>query len=367
MTGDKIKIFYDLLKEDDYCLLYNGNFIDTVTSKIITVTKVSLIQRGDLIKTQNRFAYLIAECFQNIIRHGGHKYQKFDDKPLPGFFMAKIRGNIYNIITANLVENKYIPAIKNRFDDLNSRTYDELKILYKKVMAEGQLSDKGGAGLGLIDMAKKSSQKIEYKFIDTDGNLSMFYNQVVMNSDYTVKNSNQLQNGLEIGIQIHNAMVDNDVLLLQKSDFSKDIISPLFRIIELNIISKSSTPNLREIYLVLIDFLMKIARKGLKKSNREEGIFLISRSMGTYQICLGNIIDNRKVDGLRRFVKRISELNSIELDDFYYKTIQGFDQNSKVALKKGVVDIGSVIAEKFTYDFHQIDDDITFFSIQANI
>jgi len=36
--------------------------------------------------------------------------------------------------------------------------------LYKQQIKEGKLSEKGGAGLGFIDIAKKSGNKIEYQF-----------------------------------------------------------------------------------------------------------------------------------------------------------------------------------------------------------
>lgn len=368
MNNDHIKFFFELLEDDDYCLLYNGNFVDTVTSKIINIAKVSLIQRGELIKTQNRFAYLIAESFQNIIRHGGHKEHKDSDEPLPGFFMTKIRGQLYNIITGNHVHNHRITEIKDKIDAVNRLTNEELKELYKKVISEGELSEKGGAGLGLIDMAKKSSQKIEYQFLNDVDNKSLFYNQVVMNSDSKIKDSKELKNGLAFGIGIHEEMKKRDILLLQKSDFSKDSVLPMFKIVEKNIFSKSASPEkVKEIYHVLIELLQNISKRGLKYAKRKEGIFLISRLSNEYQICLGNYIDMRKVEGLKRFVKRISDLNSEELEHFYLKRIENHMDTSVSTLEKDVLDIGTLLSEKFDYSFHEVDADSSFFSIHATV
>ena len=38
----------------------------------------------------------------------------------------------------------------------------------------GELSSKGGAGLGLIDIAKKTGNKFEYHFLPIDDNFSFF-------------------------------------------------------------------------------------------------------------------------------------------------------------------------------------------------
>ncbi len=41
-------------------------------------------------------------------------------------------------------------------------------------MSEENLSNKGGAGLGIIDMALKSGEKFDFSFEDIDGKSSFF-------------------------------------------------------------------------------------------------------------------------------------------------------------------------------------------------
>ena len=54
-----------------------------------------------------------------------------------------------------------------RIDLLNAMDELELKQAYKKTLREGSFSDKGGAGLGLIEIARKSTEKLRYDFDDT--------------------------------------------------------------------------------------------------------------------------------------------------------------------------------------------------------
>ena len=37
--------------------------------------------------------------------------------------------------------------------------------MYKQQIKSGSLSDRGGAGLGLIDIARKTGKKLEYQFL----------------------------------------------------------------------------------------------------------------------------------------------------------------------------------------------------------
>jgi hypothetical protein len=51
---------------------------------------------------------------------------------------------------------------------------DGLKMLYKEVLSNEERSDKGGGGLGIIDIARKSRQKLVYDFMDVDDQYSFF-------------------------------------------------------------------------------------------------------------------------------------------------------------------------------------------------
>jgi len=59
-------------------------------------------------------------------------------------------------------------------EEINSLDKEGLKQLYKKQMREGRLSDKGGAGLGFIDIARKTGNKLEYHFLPIDETSSFF-------------------------------------------------------------------------------------------------------------------------------------------------------------------------------------------------
>ena len=59
-------------------------------------------------------------------------------------------------------------------EKINSLDRDGLKQLYKQQIKEGRLSTKGGAGLGFIDIAKKTGNPLHYSFISIDDEFSFF-------------------------------------------------------------------------------------------------------------------------------------------------------------------------------------------------
>jgi hypothetical protein len=46
--------------------------------------------------------------------------------------------------------------------------------MYKQIMRNDDVSEKGGAGLGLVDMARKSGDQLSYQFDTIDKKLSFF-------------------------------------------------------------------------------------------------------------------------------------------------------------------------------------------------
>jgi len=59
-------------------------------------------------------------------------------------------------------------------DKVNELDSSMLKDFYMKQMHEGRLSDKGGAGLGFIDIRRKTGNKLEYYFLPASDKMSFF-------------------------------------------------------------------------------------------------------------------------------------------------------------------------------------------------
>ena len=51
---------------------------------------------------------------------------------------------------------------------------DELKTLYKEILNNEEFSEKGGGGLGLIDIARRTGQELGFDFKKIDGDYSFF-------------------------------------------------------------------------------------------------------------------------------------------------------------------------------------------------
>ena len=80
----------------------------------------------------------------------------------------------YEVKTGNYIAKHKSIELKQKLDDINALDKDGLRDLYKSVLNDGELSEKGTAGLGIIDIARKSGNKLEYDFMPVDDNYDFF-------------------------------------------------------------------------------------------------------------------------------------------------------------------------------------------------
>ena len=73
----------------------------------------------------------------------------------------------------NLIDTSSIEKVSKNIEHLNTLDRPELKSLYLETLTNGQISKKGGAGLGIIIMAMKSKNKIDFKTFTINKNLSI--------------------------------------------------------------------------------------------------------------------------------------------------------------------------------------------------
>jgi hypothetical protein len=361
MKMDTALWFFDKIRNDKLCLLYNGSFSDNITHKFIELSEYNLESNEDLSKMKNRVSFLMAECFQNIVRHGAEKNVE-SNQFLPGFFSTRNLNNTYFITSGNLIGKKNIEKLEGQLKHVNSLNNEELKEFYKDVITTNQLSEKGGAGLGLIEMARKSGHVIEYSFDDYDDEFSFFYSQIKLSKDTEV-----LEFPLERSIDFHKKMNEDSILLIQKGDFSQESILPVLKIIEQNFLKYKGASKNKAVYHVLVELLQNIGKHGAIINKRHDGIFLIQRIDSTYTITTGNFVEKVRIEDFKSKLEIVQSANKDELEAMYNRVLLEGEESENGDAGLGLIDISRISNESINYNFQEIDKDFIFFTIQVVI
>jgi hypothetical protein len=166
--------FYRSMKAHEITLVYEGEITHQITKAFTSLTESNMAKESEANSVQKKVFHVMVECLQNISKHAdsfGSDDFLFAGR---GIFMVSKGKDDYHVTTGNVIENDKIVELTEMLDHINSLDREGLKQLYKSQMKEGRLSEKGGAGLGFIDIARKTGNKLEFHFLPIDESSSFF-------------------------------------------------------------------------------------------------------------------------------------------------------------------------------------------------
>lgn len=164
---------YRTMKTNEISLVYEGEVTQEITKTFTSLTERSLAKSEESNAVQRKVFNVMVECLQNISKHAD-SLSEDDENERRGIVMVSKGEESYNIITGNVIKNEKVSGLRENLEQINSLDKQGLSTLFKTQMKEGKISNKGGAGLGLIDIAKKTGSTLTYQFKELNEEVSFF-------------------------------------------------------------------------------------------------------------------------------------------------------------------------------------------------
>lgn len=154
---------------------YSGRVQYETIGELINVLKQKVHDLGIHIGTYKRLLLIMIEALENIMKHSESPSEETNASlHFSPLFAISREGQNYIIRASNSMKEKNRKDFTNRIDYLNTLDEQGLKELYKETIIRAGFNDQGGAGLGLIEMAKISHNGIHYEFIPIDEEFTQF-------------------------------------------------------------------------------------------------------------------------------------------------------------------------------------------------
>lgn len=166
--------FYRKMESNDIMLSFKGDVTSEMLTSMLQIMETKLDNLGEENKVKRKVYNVLVECLQNLYHHRDEMKRTGIDEESAAIFMIGRDDSSYNIVTGNYILSDRVSKLKSRIDHVNTLDRDGLKTLYKEVLNNDERSEKGGGGLGIIDIARKSKQKLTYDFMDVDDRYSFF-------------------------------------------------------------------------------------------------------------------------------------------------------------------------------------------------
>lgn len=365
-----LELTYELfsrIKDSDFEYVYKGGFSQEMSKKILALAESNVKKSVDRTAMRNKIYFLMIEGLQNVTRH----QEKSDstENVEDGMFAIQKNKDKYFVTTGNIINKDNELILRPKLEQINLLDKEQLKKVHKDILLTGEISDKGGAGLGLVEMARKSGNRLLYDFEPVDKDKSFFYfrteipnntvNESIIPSINDEKSVTDIK-GLQSKLDKENIVINFN------GKFTRDNILSLLSIIKGHMnVSKSS----KKVYNIMVEMLQNISKhtNDVIGDRKNRGIFFLSKKQDQFILTSGNYMQNSHVDYLRNKLEKTNGFNDKELHDTYNDVLMDFTTPDAQKTGLGFIDIRIKSEKPLDFLFKKIDDEVTFFSLQTAV
>jgi Family of unknown function (DUF6272) len=317
---------------------------------------------------RKRLFMFVLESLQNVSRHSDQKHHS--DMSLVVYSKTS---NGYTVTTGNVLPTASIKDLKSKLDEINNLKNDEIRNVYRQMLSNAEFSSKGGAGLGLIEMAKKTGNKLDYDFVTLDNEFSYFILSKTVNSAglgiHFGENERPFHG--KVISQLERLMAENNVYLIWSGHISTDVEKEVLTFTETKLTEEDVELNLRRrIFSVLVEILENVAKYSPGKEPEEKfgmPVAMIRLEDDVYTLTTGNLILNENVEDLKGKLDTINEFDKVGLKELFRKSLSGQTIKSNTTGNMGLIDMARKSGSKLVYQFEQLNELYSYYVLTVKV
>ena len=358
LNNDLAYSLFKNMQTDNLEYTYRGNFNSAIAENILTLAENNFTDIKETIKIRKRVYFIMVECLQNITRHQEEKPENFFQDSY-GLFVIRRKKYAYYITTGNLIKNDSIKNITSRIEKINSMDIETLKNYSREILKEGNVSNKGGAGLGFIEMARKSGKKLKYNFLKRNDEYSYFYLHMCVPIDQSKNEESDFEYkeySETTMLKLHNTLITNNIVLNFSGMLNQSNFTNLLNILSLQIsISKQLKTKVYSVMTELLHNVLPHADKHTEDQSEDIfGLFYIKEEKNALILTSGNFVKSDKIDCMKQMLEKINNSDLTQrkqLEQLADPKISGF------------ITIRNISENKYSYKFTKSENNFSFFSI----
>ena len=317
---------------------------------------------------RKRLFMFVLESLQNVTRHS----TKNKHAGMSMVVYSKT-DNGYTVTTGNVLQTTAVEELKSRLKEINCLEPEEIRSVYRKMLSSAEFSNKGGAGLGLIEMAKKTGNKLDYDFVPLKDDLSYFILSKTIDSGGVglhFKRDEQSFHGKAVS-QLERIMADNNVYLLWLGHISPDVGKEVLSFNETKLSEEDINSMMRKrVFSILVEILENVLRYSPGKEAEEKygmPVIMIRMFDKAFYLTTGNLILNSDVEALRQKLDVINNYDKTELKDLFIKSLSSQDLKSDSTGNMGLIDMARKSGSKLEYKFEELNDIYSYYTLTVKV
>lgn len=317
---------------------------------------------------RKRLFMFVLESLQNVSRHSDQS--EFANMSLVVY--SKTQGG-YTVTTGNVMPTSNIENLQKRLDEINKLDPNEIRSVYRSMLSSSEFSSKGGAGLGLIEMAKKTGNKLDYDFVKLDEENSYFILSKTVNSSgigVNFEGQEKHFHGKSV-TQLERMMAENDIYLILSGHISPDIGKEVLSFTEAKLASEDVESNIRRrIFSILVEILENVSKYTPGKDLEEKygmPVAIIRMEDEDYTLTTGNLMLTSEVENLKEKLETINKYDKLGLKELFRQSLLGQNISTDSTGNMGLIDMARKSGSALVYEFEKVNETYSYYTLTVKV
>lgn len=177
MFAQSMYEFRNALHERGIIFCYSGYVTEPVLTGIGKTLKQKLVLEETDTKTMQNVFAIFVEQMQNIVRYSAETESDPKTKETElryGLLSIGMEDDKFFVACGNKILLGDVKRLNDKLERLQELNKDELKSLYRETLRAPADEESKGAGIGFIDIARRSTRIIDFDFMDLDDTYAFF-------------------------------------------------------------------------------------------------------------------------------------------------------------------------------------------------
>ncbi len=347
---------------------YRGQVTSDNSVLLLTLLEREMEFSDFSLQGRKRLFMFVLENLQNITRHSSTPVHEMTSMVL----YSKTEDG-YTVITGNTIRKEDVKGLKGNLEKINSLDTDQIREVYRTMLQDSNIGHKGGAGLGLIEMARKTGNRLDYDFIPIDDEYFYF----ILSKTVDAGGKGVHSPGATISFNGRRAMLLERMMKSNKIDFiwagplTHDIGKELLSFSETTMHEAELEHNLhKRVFAALIELLQNVAQHSPGfRAERQFGIpvAMIRNTGKTYIITSGNLIRSRDIDHLKQKLDMVNRYDEEGLKLLLRTALMGQDMKEASTGYMGLLEMARRSGNKLDYQFEEVNEDYSYYTLTVRV
>ena len=365
---DLTRTIHDKMRKERLLFVYRGIITERNSLPLITLLENEMKDDSYGFIGRKRLFMYVLESLQNIVKHGnqpGYKsmslvaYSKTDDG--------------YTITTGNIIANDNVDELKKRLDRVNTSDINEIKDLYRQILITTEFSNKGGAGLGLIEMAIKTGNRLDYDFVPVDEKFTYFVLSKTVDSSGVGTNPDKRGQRFESDSVMHleQLMAVNNIYMIWSGHLTSGIGEEVLSLTEAKLTEGDINSALRKrVFNIMIEILENVSKYNPGRETEKKfgmPVVMVRIDDGKFNLTTGNLILNSSVGDLKDKLDKINSFDKDSLKTLYYTSLSSQTIDTDSTNNMGLISMARKSGSKLNYQFEGVNDLYSYFMLTVSV